>query len=813
MSNPELNKKKQYLTGIIISLVFSIILIMLLELGLRWANYGYSPHFLIERKVEGKEVYMNNIFYTGKFFTPELIRTPTPLIINKTKEKNTIRIAIAGESAALGDPDYSFGFSRILKIMLEDAYPHLHFEIINTSITAINSHIILPIVKETHKKLKPDIYLIYMGNNEVIGPFGPHAAFSSYTSNRNLIKLNIAVNSTRIGTLARNAGRAISGEKLPEQWDGMEMFLNYKVKPDDPILQDIHNNFQKNLEEICQITSKDAKVILSPVVVNLRDCAPFYSENNERLDSVSKSKFDELFHEAILLNKSGNYMHAGQLIQQALQLNDRHAMAHYIFAQILLQKKDHELAREHFYLALKYDELKFRADAKLNQIIADVYDKFSHNSNVSYLNMIELVNDSVYNKMAGSEIFLEHVHFNFYGNYLLAHFFKQKIEQVLELRNESSPTKHVHYYQRRLAYTPYEAYKIHNNILSRMNKSPFVERVGNDHEKKAITEKIRMIQQYEPLEDDYLHALHHSPDDWKIKYNYALFLMAQKKYNRKAFALLQEAKKNAPQNAAVDFNMGVWHENNHNYKQALQHYQDAVKIFPYYRDATKNMATLMLIDGAKDVPVTDLKLNDSELFDVYRKAGQLSISKGNSNRALQLYEKAYGYDPHNAEVVYSLASIYVQKQSFSDAIKVLEQYGNYDSLHANGLYTLALAYEGVNEHETALNYFLKSYDRNASNPILLSKIAHMHFILENYGKSIEYFHKSIEKNPEQRLEYVFTNMALAYSKHGDSDKAIHYLKQAHSLAPDERYIMQALAREYQLSGNTRKYNEINDLLQ
>ena len=135
-----------------IPVVIAFFLVVLLELGLTLVRCGYSPELFVKHVVDGRKSYINNIFYTQKFFTPELIRTPVPLVVDRHKAENTIRIAIAGESAAIGDPDYSFGFGRILKIMLEDNHPDINFEIINTSILAVNSHVILPVVKETQKK-------------------------------------------------------------------------------------------------------------------------------------------------------------------------------------------------------------------------------------------------------------------------------------------------------------------------------------------------------------------------------------------------------------------------------------------------------------------------------------------------------------------------------------------------------------------------------------------------------------------------------------------------------------------------------------
>ena len=44
--------------------------------------------------------------------------------------------------------------------------------------TAINSHAILPIARECARR-DGDLWIIYMGNNEMVGPFGAGTVFGS----------------------------------------------------------------------------------------------------------------------------------------------------------------------------------------------------------------------------------------------------------------------------------------------------------------------------------------------------------------------------------------------------------------------------------------------------------------------------------------------------------------------------------------------------------------------------------------------------------------------------------------------------------
>ena len=87
-----------------------------------------------------------------------------------------MRIFVFGESAAEGDPQPVFGLPRMLQAMLSLRYPGVRFEVVNAAMTAINSYAVLPIARDC-ANADGDIWVIYMGNNEVVGPFGPGTVF------------------------------------------------------------------------------------------------------------------------------------------------------------------------------------------------------------------------------------------------------------------------------------------------------------------------------------------------------------------------------------------------------------------------------------------------------------------------------------------------------------------------------------------------------------------------------------------------------------------------------------------------------------
>src|SRR5690348_11534576 len=160
------------------ALVLPLLLIGAAELVLRIVSYGYPTSFFLERQQGEAKVFVENPKFGWRFFPPSVARSPQPLSFPAQKPLGTIRIFLFGESAAMGDPEPSYGFGRQLQRMLQARHPNLHFELINVAMTAINSHVIRAIAADCARR-QGDVWVIYAGNNEVIGPFGAGTVFGA----------------------------------------------------------------------------------------------------------------------------------------------------------------------------------------------------------------------------------------------------------------------------------------------------------------------------------------------------------------------------------------------------------------------------------------------------------------------------------------------------------------------------------------------------------------------------------------------------------------------------------------------------------
>src|SRR5262249_11801475 len=151
----------------------------------------------------------------------QMARVPAPLCLTQPKPPTTLRICVFGESAAFGDPQPRYGLPRMLQAMLQLRYPGVTFEVVNAAMTGINSHAVLPIARDCGPA-DADLWVVYMGNNEVVGPFGAGTVFSPQVPPLPLIHAGLALKATRMGEeleSLREKFQKPSPEK--SEWGGM----------------------------------------------------------------------------------------------------------------------------------------------------------------------------------------------------------------------------------------------------------------------------------------------------------------------------------------------------------------------------------------------------------------------------------------------------------------------------------------------------------------------------------------------------------------------------------------------------------------
>lgn len=156
------------------------LLLGLAEGVLRLAGYGQPTSFFVESPHHDAGALIENDKFAWRFLPSTLARASQPTFLHRKKTPGTVRVFVFGESAAEGDPEPAFGLPRLLEALLEGRFSGRDFEVVNAAVTAINSHAILPIARDC-AGLDGDFWAVYIGHNEVMGPFGAGTVFGQKT--------------------------------------------------------------------------------------------------------------------------------------------------------------------------------------------------------------------------------------------------------------------------------------------------------------------------------------------------------------------------------------------------------------------------------------------------------------------------------------------------------------------------------------------------------------------------------------------------------------------------------------------------------
>ncbi|HLA57257.1 MAG TPA: hypothetical protein VK622_00775, partial [Puia sp.] len=166
------NSRKKRIIFKTVAILLPFLVLFLLEISLRVFHYGNDLELFIEARNHPDYLVLNPAASKRYFINESFAPTGNSELFKKDKDDSTLRIFVLGESTTIGYPFFHNGsFHRWLQYRLMRSFPDRQFEIINLSLTAVNSYTVLGFAKEL-VRYKPDAVLIYTGHNEFYGTLG-----------------------------------------------------------------------------------------------------------------------------------------------------------------------------------------------------------------------------------------------------------------------------------------------------------------------------------------------------------------------------------------------------------------------------------------------------------------------------------------------------------------------------------------------------------------------------------------------------------------------------------------------------------------
>ncbi len=651
-----------------------------IELGLRLAGYGYDTSFFRRIQIDGKDYYVPNDKFSYRFFPAAIARRSPPFRFAADKATNAYRIFLFGESAALGDPDATYGVGRYLEVLLRERYPGTDFQVVCVALTAIDSSTILPIARECARH-QGDLWLIYMGNNEMVGPFGAETSYGFHAPSLAMIRIILAIKNTRIGQLLDAVVRRLSSS-TPKRWGGMRMFNNNRLGYDDPARLRAYANFRGNLEDILRTAHKaKVPVILSTVAVDLKDCAPFASIHSAGLGKNQESAWNKIYKEGNDLEKAGSYWEALALYQKAAKIDPQFADLQFRMGTCDLALSNDDQALHDFELARDYDALDFRADTRINSAIKEAASRHAGRG-VYLLDAANALAQNSPDGIPGLNLFYEHVHLNFAGNYLLALDFARQAKKLLPssiIARDTGNWASAELCNRHLAVTARDRLGVWQRIMGRIMSPPFTGQFNHAAMLKVYEAKLDELKSMAKTQTPqqamqiYEQAIAWAPDDSFLRLNFVAFLEAEG-YWAQAVTEAKRCCELLPQVPDIYYHTATLLVREGRAAEAAEYFSHAIAIRSNYAEALNGMGEV-LANQQKTVQAIHwferaMRANPN-YAETYINLGFLQQNQGDLAAAMANYQKAASLEPNGPADYFSQANVAASLFQWDEVIACL----------------------------------------------------------------------------------------------------------------------------------------------
>ena len=434
--NAKMTKRKTLLFNVI-SVMLPFLFLFLIEVLLRIVGYGSNLDLFIEYPGD-KNFLVLNPNASKKYFTNQnLAATGNTELFKKEKDSNTLRIFILGESTTIGYPYFHNGsFHRWIQYRLMNTFPGKKLEIINLSLTAVNSYTVLGFAKNL-PPYKPDAVLIYSGHNEYYGALGV-ASTENIGNNQWLINLILQSRALRIIQWMTHVYSTMRTGNAHDSGTRMKLMVGQERIPfGSELYHRGIEQFKFNMDKTIHLFHENGiPVFISNLVSNEGDMKPFISEP---VDSMQHPVFSSKYFLGMKSLKKNDSSLAYALFREANKDYSKHALCNYYLGHLARRKGDLAAARKYLSTARDLDELRFRAPSAINEVIAKLCQTYPNAHLVDSQSAFEQRSSD---HIVGDNLLLEHVHPNLIGYAILSDVFYKamKTHRIFDLVYEREMT-------------------------------------------------------------------------------------------------------------------------------------------------------------------------------------------------------------------------------------------------------------------------------------------------------------------------------------------------------------------------------------
>jgi tetratricopeptide (TPR) repeat protein len=546
----------------------------------------------------------------------------------------------------------------------------------------------------------------------------------------------------------------------------MEMFLDQQVRRNAPGMANVYRHFRTNLEDsLDAVRRAGGRSVVSTVASNLGDSPPFASRHREPFSEPDAKRWEDLFQQGSRALEAGAHDEAIARFLAAGALDDGYADLQFLLGRAHNAIGDHGEARRRYQLARDLDTLRFRADSRINEIIRDV--AADRTAEGIYLVDAEREFEATSpHGIPGNDLFYEHVHLNFAGNYVLAKSIYQRVREILPPgiradRVSAEGVPPIGTLERDLAFTGFDRHRVFEEVTKRLARPPFSNQLDHAHrmeEARRTAEALRRSAAPDALAEfkrEYEAAIRLHPTDPWLRFNFAETLYS-----------------------AGDF------------VRAEDQFRVFLGILPHHRVARERLLAALIHRGKFSEAVVECQRAIRTAPDFHAARYSLAVASarlGDSDQAIAVYRELLELDRERAPEIYNeLGRLYVERgryeaaiEAFSEGLRAARGSGQEDrpDLEYNlgvSLTRAGRADEAARSFASAISAYREKIAKNPGSAALHFSIGSAYVETGEFAKAVESFRMAVATDPGNFQAHM--NLARSLEVQGRLNEALSALK-------------------------------------
>lgn len=360
---------------------------------------------------------------------------------DQQKAPDSRRVFCLGGSTTYGRPyGDATSFCGWLRAMLPAIEPEVSWEVVNAGGISYASYRVAALVDEI-ALYEPDLLVVYTGHNEFLEELTYRGMrymppWRRWLDRRLRGLRSYALLESTLGGDARRATSANRDTLAAEVKTRLDSSVGLDAYTrDDELASNVVEHFRLNLERIVRRGQRSgAEVMLVIPADNLSDSAPFKSELSLDQAKDDAAEFHATLEAGRAALRRGAIDTARDLLERAVALDGRYALARYELGRALLAQGEHEAAKRQLTIARDEDICPLRASSQIVAATREVASRLD----VPRVDLPELIAQASGQDAAprGADWFLDHVHPTIEGHLVLAREITRQLYRAGWLSND-----------------------------------------------------------------------------------------------------------------------------------------------------------------------------------------------------------------------------------------------------------------------------------------------------------------------------------------------------------------------------------------